>query len=767
MSRILFAALSLLGSVCLSPNVLAAQSKRPATALDCLNVRRLQPSATAWLPIQFDPQGHYVAYGVGRADLEKNQNVVDLYVKRIDSNISAAPRFLFSAPDISQLHWLSDGRHLLALAKKNGRSVIESIDVESTTHSVLVAARGDIREFSVDRLGQVIAFDVGEAAISPADKHTEDEIAQGYRIPFEAPQNTIVGKRLVLVTRRTGRDSWSHPKRLSIEGPIDHAKLDMFQGIDNHGDLNLSLAPDGKRLIFAYRSEAGVPQAWKQSPLVKQILTAGSAVDLAILVDLDRNTASLAIQSPWTFWVPFWSGDSRYFAVMSLSPIGSVWEREETAKHANFVQSMHTFVVDARSLQVSLAKLPSVDDPTLDEPLAWEPDNTLWLHIGRDEIARLARKGGEWVSGNPVKIPFRGDHGFPVLSTNGHIVVGSYEAPTVAPELYVYDLGTRSLSTIAKLNPQFDDIQLANVERISWEAGKDYRINGVLIKPPNFEPGKRYPLVIQAEPGESDFVCDAGLSNFPSEIPLPLADAGILYLYRVVPFGYRAGEDRVHFPSGYPGGLGEAALEAEIWDGAVDQLSRDGMIDPTRIGITGYSRTGWYTEFALAHGRTKYRAASVTDNIQYSLGEYWISRRPFAMRSFDEMYGGSPYGDSLQSWLRYSISFNLGKIHTPLLLEQMGYGAPSLGSGTISLNLAPVFETFSGLNALNRPVELYYYPNETHTMDHPKARWENLQRNVDWFRFWLQGYERPHPEDADQYLRWRKFETEFAAPSQK
>jgi hypothetical protein len=49
---------------------------------------------------------------------------------------------------------------------------------------------------------------------------------------------------------------------------------------------------------------------------------------------------------------------------------------------------------------------------------------------------------------------------------------------------------------------------------------------------------------------------------------------------------------------------------------------------------------------------------------------------------------------------------------------------------------------------------LYYYPNEQHQPDHPQARLANLQRNLDWYRFWLQGYERPNPEDPDQYKRW-------------
>jgi hypothetical protein len=119
------------------------------------------------------------------------------------------------------------------------------------------------------------------------------------------------------------------------------------------------------------------------------------------------------------------------------------------------------------------------------------------------------------------------------------------------------------------------------------------------------------------------------------------------------------------------------------------------------------------------------------------------------------MYGGPPYGQTRKNWLDYSFSFNLEKIHTPMLLEVMGYGKPYDNQSVLPLTLAPRFETFTGLNRLHKPVELYYYPNEVHQPEHPRARLASLQRNLDWYRFWLQGYERPTPEDPEQYVRWR------------
>jgi hypothetical protein len=94
-------------------------------------------------------------------------------------------------------------------------------------------------------------------------------------------------------------------------------------------------------------------------------------------------------------------------------------------------------------------------------------------------------------------------------------------------------------------------------------------------------------------------------------------------------------------------------------------------------------------------------------------------------------------------------------VHTPLLMEEMGYGTRDDEQRLVPRNLAIRFEISNGLARLGKPVEMYFYPNEGHQPEHPKARLGSLQRNVDWYRFWLQGYEDGDPSKKDQYDRWR------------
>jgi hypothetical protein len=105
--------------------------------------------------------------------------------------------------------------------------------------------------------------------------------------------------------------------------------------------------------------------------------------------------------------------------------------------------------------------------------------------------------------------------------------------------------------------------------------------------------------------------------------------------------------------------------------------------------------------------------------------------------------------------MEYSISFNLEKVHTPLLMEQMGYGVHDDILGSRPVNLSLDFEILTGLTRLGKPVELYYYPDEDHQPDHPRARLASLERNIDWYRFWLHGYEDPARKNDEQFVRWR------------
>ena len=108
--------------------------------------------------------------------------------------------------------------------------------------------------------------------------------------------------------------------------------------------------------------------------------------------------------------------------------------------------------------------------------------------------------------------------------------------------------------------------------------------------------------------------------------------------------------------------------------------------------------------------------------------------------------GGKPFGaEGLKSWLAHSPEFNMDKAQAPLLLLQPG-----------TLAVFGDWEPYAALRYLKKPVDLIMLQTGTHVMTNPTQRVTAETSNVDWFRFWLQDYEDPAPEKADQYTRWRE-----------
>jgi len=441
--------------------------------------------------------------------------------------------------------------------------------------------------------------------------------------------------------------------------------------------------------------------------------------------------------------------------VVGYSPVGSPWEREDLAKFNGNPGDVHLFrvVPDSGTIEEVAPHLAN----GYEQPLTWKTDGNLLVHTSSSTVDELTRKDGRWTVSDSITIPnlYRSA----TLASDGYRIVGDYQDTTTPPGLFLYDPTQKSMKTIVRLNPQFDSLTFAPTREVRWNTSTGYEVHGLLLVPPDLTPGVAYPLVIQTKPELGQFLCDTGESHYPSFAPQPIANAGVLYLIRTYPDGYLEQEERDHYPKGYPGQIAEAAFQMDLWDSAVETLSVQGLVDPNKVGLIGFSRSGWYTEFILAHSKVHYRAATAADNAQYSLGESWYRHTAETVQGYDAMYGGPPFGSTLKNWLDYSVSFNPDKFHTPLLMEQMGYGRQYSNVHEPPDTLALSFEVFTGLNRLNKPVELYYYPNEEHQIDHPQARLATLQRNLDWYRFWLQGYERPQPEDPNQYVRWRQLRT--------
>jgi dipeptidyl aminopeptidase/acylaminoacyl peptidase len=322
------------------------------------------------------------------------------------------------------------------------------------------------------------------------------------------------------------------------------------------------------------------------------------------------------------------------------------------------------------------------------------------------------------------------------------------------PKIQVLDLQTNVEKTLLDPNPQFASLKFGRVENIQWKVSGDYTVAGGLYLPPDFIEGRKYPLVIQTHGYRPEWFTMDGKVDWNSGFSARALAAKGLMVLQMYYFPDQKDADNVPRDKRFGSNLNQAwkQFETRAYEGVIDSLDKRGMIDRDRIGIMGFSRTVSYTGYALTHSTYHFAAALEVDGIDASYFSYIAYAGPGIFSADSEALngGGPPWGDSFTGWKQESPGFNLDKIQTPIRLEcHARLLGDDPGGGVMS-----EWEWFIGLSRLNKPVDFIVLPEASHMVAMPHERIVSQQGAVDWFRFWLQGYERPNPEDPDQYKRW-------------
>jgi dipeptidyl aminopeptidase/acylaminoacyl peptidase len=742
------------------PVALQAVIKQPLTPEACTQIRYLaSDEVTTRSPMELSPDGRNVAFVVQVPRIASNDNNEELFVSAADGKSSSIQIPVLQNHLIAAPHWFPDNKSLAVLTRRRGKIILDRVDSISRTEETLWEGDGDITDYSMDATGETIVVAVRDKDHVPLSYEPGRDDRKGYRLDSESmpKDSSDAPRRTVYILRLAADRRWTVAQRVEFTSPLSGKPIkDIYDFPFQH----ISLSPNGRYLLiddFENFSNLSLPAAWVRSPIVQYMSKNGfKGPVISYLYDIHTGRATIPLDSPYVMdgrWAP----DSKSYIKVAAAPAGSKWEASDFPAGTKATNHMwHMFHVD-----VATGEVREVLERAENPPTAWKKNGEIVVRDSAGALVTLKEEEGQWRHLASKQIPFPDAAPYSQVTSDGERAVMEYENAGTAPELVAFDLSSSHSWILAKFNPQVDNLSLPQARRMTWTTSTGYTAEGMLLLPPNYDPSHRYPLVI--ENGsilyDGSFVCDSGTSHVSSFARGILADAGIAYLMRFWP-GNNTTWKNNYYPKGYPGNLAEAAFQQDLVESAVAMLTQRQIIDPAKVGLIGFSRGGWYVEYALTHSQIPFRAATVTDNVQFSFVEYYSWHNSAVSSALETMYGGPPFGKSLKNWLDYSISFNLDKINTPLLMEVNGYGKKDDLPNRPPENLAAKEELVVGLSELRKPVELYYYPNEQHQVDHPMARIASLQRNVDWFRFWLQDYRRPAPEDPEQYVRWELMRSE-------
>ncbi|TME52372.1 MAG: FHA domain-containing protein [Chloroflexi bacterium] len=654
--------------------------------------------------VRLSSDGERVAYQVAWADSSSRQNRSRIVVRRL-----LDPEPIEPTAGVLRDHspeWSPDGRKLAFVSRVGAADQLFVVDltVGGPAQQLTSVAEGVSRpQWSPD--GARLAF-VGVVVSDP------DAVVDDPRPPEGREQ-----LRRAPVARVVRRLDYKHDGYGYVDGRFHH----LFAVSSTGGDAkqltngtwdvaDFDWAPDSTRLVVAGNAEPGADLQRELNLYV---------------VDLEANRVRLG--GGFFLGSPIWSpkGDQIAFIAPNGLDVGlleRVW-----------IVSLSGGGPRCLTANFDLA----VNDSVINDMRAGHATRICWSAEG-DRIYFVA--SGPGVTG-VHSVDLEGDVREEVAGrrriydfdlANG--VLAFCASDTSNPgELFMLTHGAEA--RITDLNPWLHDRYIAEPEQHHFTAPDGWKLEGWVLKPPDHDPSRLYPVVMEIHGGPH---AQYGWTFF-HELQI-LAGLGYVVFYM-----NPRGSD----------GYGERFRRDVVRDWAgkdyldlmssLDQvIERTGYIDTNRLGVGGGSYGGYMTNWII--GQTnRFSAAVAMRSISNLVSEY--SQHDIVLWGVLQL-GPPPWPDLDELWRRSPIRY-VQNIRTPLLL--------TAGEMDLRCAMSQSEEMFGAMRLLGKTVELVRFPEESHDLSRngrPDRRVERLRRIGGWYERFLgtSSVDRPAPEEETQVL---------------
>jgi dipeptidyl aminopeptidase/acylaminoacyl peptidase len=735
---------------------------RPFTVADEIGLAHFgDPNYGKTAPITLSPDRRWVAVHVERGLLSQNlvedelrvYDMAALHEYILHPNQEQVPKPNWSVREstyregslITSIRWLRESRGVAFLLKTSqGKSQLVFSDLR---HSGVTPLSRDGQD--------VIAFDVRDATHyvyavrSPVGNTRSGQRGDAAVETGRSLMDVLFPEDIENLADRSVLWAADGRNPRMIVNPEDHRPIVLYQ----EGQSALALSPDGHAVATAL-PVADVPKAWEElyaAPFPefayrihggRQDPTTNFGHKLTskyVVVDLHDGTVKSLNGAPTGRAAGWWAG----------VPASLTWRDDGKAlllpgTFLNSVQMDHPVIrpcVAVYYLASSTVECLKPLKAGFTQHLGPEPDyfgitalsfegqsdDKVIMNFTRNDQSQgteiFTRTADGWhTSDNRMEVA-------PVLGTLDVTIKEGLNDP---PVMLATDTKTDRSRVIWNPNPQLDAIAIGEASVFHWKDATGLTWKGGLFKPAGYVAGRRYPLIIQTHGFEEKHFRPSGI--FPTAFAArALAAAGITVL-QVDSCPIRTTPQ-------------EGPCQVAGYEAAVRQLASEGLIDPQRIGIIGFSRTVYYVLEALTLSDLHFTAASVTDGVDVGYWQYLLAvdlNGNVLANEDEEMLGARPFGSGLGQWLEHSPGFNMQKVRAPLLV---------VGEGPFSL--LSMWQQYATLRYLHKPVDLQMLDTDEHVLTNPAARLASQGGSVDWFRFWLQDCEDPDPDKKEQYKRWK------------
>ena len=651
-------------ALCLLAAPLAAQSGARVPAIDSLLSLKSVGSPA------LSPDGQRVAYLMTSTDWQQDAFVPQLWVH--DTRSGTSQQLTRHDAGVSQVQWSPDGSWLTFLSSRvDAKPQVFAIAISGGEPVRLTNASGGVSAYAWRPDGGAIAF---TSSGSAAARKSRDSTFGGYdvvRRDYAMLQLYTIDVSVALTAPQSGTLRTPAPATFSVGG--------------------FDWSPDGSRIAF---SATTVPDA-----------VAANTSDIHVLTLAD-NTVRPLVSQPGPDTDPHWSPDGRQ--VEFATQMG---ETKTTYFH-----NTRLAVVDAAGGSVR-ALTPQFDENP--QFVAWKARGVFFAALQRTASHLFVADPASSVVTRVTSPDSAMLSGFS-LDREGSAAAFVMASPTALPEIAVSPLSAFTPRRITTASAQVRDWRLGTREVVRWKSRDGTEIEGILIKPRDFDPARKYPLlcVIHGGPTGVDRPVLPDARTYPVDL---WVNRGAL----VLKVNYRgsAGYGERFRALNYRNlGVGDA------WDvlSGVDALIARGFVDPARVASMGWSQGGYISAF-LTTSTTRFAAISVGAGISdWRTYYYNTDITPFTINYL----GADPVADPAIYAKTSPVDYVRGA-RTPTLIQH--------GELDRRVPIANGYQLRQALEDRGVPVEMIVYKGFGHGITKPRSQRAVMQHNLAWFNHYIFG----------------------------
>ena len=637
---------------------LAAQTKISPTVDQILSLKRVSAP-------EISPDGRTVAYTVRETNWDENAYETEIWIADV---ATGATRQLTNGKKSSQQPaWAPDGSRLAFISDRTDKRQIYVIDPRGGEGDPITSLEDGVGSFAWAPDGKRIAYTATEPK-SAAIKEREKKYGE-----FQVVEHDYRMSHLFVldVATRTSRA--------------------LTSGAFTVGAFQWS--PDGTSIAFDHRLNS--------SPA-----SSGSA-DISIVKVADGAVRKLVTQEgPDTN--PTWSPDGGRVAFQTSMANPAFY----------YVNAMIATVAAAGGTPTPLTAAFD-EDPNI---VAWTANGLFfsasertYAHLYRLDVATKAV--AKVTTADPTV-----NSGFSLSKDGSTYACLRSDAKSMA-DVYVASASGRSApKKLTDMNAQTTAWTTSTLDVVSWKSQDGAAIEGVLHKPIDFDPSRKYPLlvVIHGGPTGVSRAVPFTSATYPVDVWVP---RGVLVLepnYR----GSAGYGEKFRSLNVRNLGIGDA------WDvvSGIDSLVAKGIVDPARVGSMGWSQGGYISAFLTTHDAARFKAVSVGAGISDWM-TYYVNTD---IHPFTRQYLKATPWDDPEIYAKTSPITYIKQAKTPTLIQH--------GATDQRVPLPNAYELYQGLLDNKVPTKLIVYQGFGgigHGPSKPKSHRATMEHNLEWFDQYL------------------------------